>query len=153
MKNKYQILIEQIESLSSEIDFDRDGQMIELEHKYISKSTDDSCIIEIEIRRPQSITLIKDSFLLNEKNENIEIRYCRNSLQILPIAPKSLPDTIERIFVFDKNENQSKIFKELMDGIVDFFEEFNYEDQNYKLVSKYAGDDNLMEDDNNEDEE
>lgn len=136
MKEKFPKLIELIENLSSEIDFNMDGQMVELEHEISTYENNNSYSIELNIRRPRHMFLIQDSFNLSVKNENIEIDYCRKSQSIIPMMAIPIPDNLERKFKFDMNENEEEIFKGLMRRITEFFSEYKYVDQTYKIAGE-----------------
>ena len=151
MKKRYPKLIELLENLKFETDFDFDSQMIKLEHEILTKQTSNSFTIVLNIKRPRHTFLIQDSFNLTELNRNIEIQYCRKSQSILPMFPKPIPDVLERRFTIDKNQEEQDLFKEIMKKISELFAEYNYRDRAYYSASKdYYEDYDEDDEDNSE---
>lgn len=133
MKEKLHNIIKELEELSSEIDFNTNGQVIELEHEYAIQKNNNSYSFDITIKRPRHMFLIQDIFEVSEDDDQILIDYRRKTQSIIPSMPKPFPDTLKRKFKFDKNLSENEIFKSLMRKITEFFSEYKYVDQTYKM--------------------
>ncbi|WP_373494333.1 hypothetical protein [Aquiflexum sp.] len=133
MKEKLPILIKNLEKLKSEIEFDFDGQMVELEHEYSVSDNPNSYSLELYIRRPRHFIDINDKFVLTINEEEVTIDYCRKTKSIIPVMTKSIPDVLERRYRYDINNRGEVIFKNLMKDITKFFAEYKYVDKSYKF--------------------
>ncbi|MDY0144066.1 MAG: hypothetical protein RBR97_19465 [Bacteroidales bacterium] len=136
MKEKFPILIGNIEALKNELDFDSRGFEIELNHKINVHQGQDSYYIQIFFIRPRSLYYTTDIFIISEINDYIEIKYCRKNEPKIPELTRNIPNFLERTFTFQKNQEQDFIYKELMKQITDFFKLHNYVDNTYKSESE-----------------
>jgi len=141
MKENYPNLISNLEGLKSEIDFDMDGQMVELEHEYSVNDRPDSYELEIEMRRPRHMFFIKDYFRVTTNGSNIVIDYCRITKSIMEFMPKPIPDKLEKTFRYDSGISEEEIFRKLMEDITSFFGEYKYVDQTYQMLGEENDDD------------
>ncbi len=140
MKEEFPNLISNLEGLKSEIDFDMDGQMVELEHEYSVNDSPNSYELEIELRRPRHMFFINDSFRITTNGSLIMVDYCRKTKSIMEFMPKPIPDRLERTFRYDSNICEEEIFRMLMGDITKFFGEHKYVDQTYQMLSEEIDD-------------
>lgn len=141
MKENFPNLINNLEGLKSEIDFDMDGQMVELEHNYSVNDVANAYTLEIEIRRPRHMFFINDIFQLTTNGAILIIDYCRKTKSIMSFMPKPIPDILQRTFRYDTSIPDGEIFRMLMRDITQYFGEHKYVDTTYQMLGE-ENDDN-----------
>jgi len=130
MEKKYASLISLILNLSEDVDEYNRKQKYQTHNQLVKEN---HYIIKINLVREGMIFHNLDIFELIHKNDRLEIKFRRDTKNLLPFGPTILPDTLEEKWVFDNSLNQKAIFTKVISNIIEMFSsKYNFSDSTYK---------------------